>query len=58
MLLRGLKCFQEHLEKYLIMQTLGANRVYNRGFEKGEWENKTCKLIGQETINRTEQLPY
>ena len=40
------------------MQTLGANRVYNRGFEKGEWENKTFKLIGQETINRTEQLPY
>ena len=40
------------------MKTLGANRVYNRGFEKGEWENKTCKLIGQETINSSEQLPY
>ena len=50
------KCYQEHLEKYHIMQTLGVNRVYNRVFEKREWENKTCKLIGQETINRSEQL--
>lgn len=38
------KYYQEHPKKYLIMQTLGANRVYNRRFEKGEWGKQNMQV--------------
>lgn len=42
--LKRTKYYQEHPKKYLIMQTLGANRVCNRGFEKGEWGKQNMQV--------------